>query len=110
MNAKNIIEACNRQMKQIKEKQQAMQECEEYFDLEDMLLLLECTAELLATHRFTAEEREAMNMVCYYADTAIANFTKEVGHETVGVKVGKKHILLVRAMLTASEIADKGKG
>ena len=48
MNAKNIIEACKRQMKIIEEKQKTMQECEELYDLEDILLLLECTVEVLS--------------------------------------------------------------
>ena len=106
MNAKNIIEACNRQMKQIKEKQQAMQECEELYDLEDTLLLLECTVNLLASPRFTEEEREAISIVCSKSDEYLHNY--RFGTAEYVKLYGA--IATVRAMLTDSEIADKGKG
>ena len=110
MNAKNIIEASKRQMKIIEEKQKTMQECEELYDLEDILLLLECVVNLLASPRFTAEEREAMKAVLRLAQEQMyrAEATNVKGNSPNNLRWSEiykeylSHMNTVRKMLEGS--------
>ena len=60
-----------------------------------------------ASPRFTAEEREAIECVRYLA-TVLSDSVE--GQDKKQDKRYAQSIATVRAMLTASEIADKGKG